>query len=96
MCAPIIRRRVTPTGRLCRTTCSAARTTCGASPTRTSAAIDRPLLVLRGNDEYHPAATSERMAADVPGARLIHTWKDGDAVAAAESEVDAFLDAHTP
>ena len=35
MCAPIIRRRATPTGRLCRTTCSAARTTCGASPTRT-------------------------------------------------------------
>ena len=60
------------------------------------AAIDRPLLVLRGNDQYHPAATSERMAAEVPGARLIHTWKEGDAVAAAESEVDAFLDAHTP
>src|SRR6478735_2384479 len=56
--------------------------------------IDRPLLVLRGNDEYHPAATSERLAADVPGARLIHTWKQGEAVAAAESEVGAFLDAH--
>jgi len=63
-------------------------------PDEAVATIDRPLLVLRGNDEYHPAATSERMAADVPGARLIHTWKQGQAVAAAESEVGAFLDAH--
>jgi pimeloyl-ACP methyl ester carboxylesterase len=57
-------------------------------------AIDRPLLVLRGNDQYHPASTSERLAAAVAGAELIHTWKDGDAVATARARVDAFLDAN--
>ena len=91
----VIRRRVRLTGRLCRTTCSAATTTCGASPTRTwprSIARARPAR----QRPVHPAATSERMAADAPGACLIHTWKDGDAVAAAKSEVDAFLDAHAP
>ena len=38
--------------------------------------------------------TSERLAADVPGARLIETWKDGEAVHSARAEVDAFLDAN--
>jgi pimeloyl-ACP methyl ester carboxylesterase len=58
------------------------------------AGIDRPLLVLRGNDQFHPAAVSERMAADVPGAQLIVEWKEGDHVAAARAEVERFLTAN--
>lgn len=64
-------------------------------PDQAMTTVDRPLLVLRGNDQYHPASTSERMAADVAGARLIHTWKDGEHVAAARAEVDAFLATNT-
>ncbi|MFT3851250.1 MAG: alpha/beta hydrolase [Ilumatobacteraceae bacterium] len=56
--------------------------------------IGRPLLVLRGDDEFHPASTSERLAAEVPGAQLVQRWKDGEHVAACRAEVDRFLDAH--
>ena len=63
-------------------------------PDAAVATIGAPLLVLRGNDQYHPASTSERLAADVAGARLIQTWKDGEAVHSARAEVDAFLDAN--
>ena len=53
-----------------------------------------PLLVLMGDDAYHPQAISRAIAASAPNAQLIERWKspeDGTA-----DKVNAFLKAHTP
>jgi pimeloyl-ACP methyl ester carboxylesterase len=55
-----------------------------------------PLLVLCGNDLYHPRQTSLDVAALAPRATLIEQWKEGDQQAAARAQVRAFLDANTP
>ncbi len=53
-----------------------------------------PLLVLRGNDVWHPAETSEEIARRAPRAELISDWKTGDDVDKAITRVRAFLSAH--
>jgi pimeloyl-ACP methyl ester carboxylesterase len=55
-----------------------------------------PLLVLRGNDVYHPAETSEEIARIAPRAELVASWKDGPDVRLAVARVLAFLAEHTP
>jgi len=55
-----------------------------------------PLLVLRGNDVYHPSEISEDIARIAPRAALIQTWKEGGAVSRALTRVKEFLDANTP
>lgn len=55
-----------------------------------------PMLVLLGNDLYHPAVTSREIAALAPNAELIEHWKEPDAVAQTVARVQAFLDRHTP
>jgi pimeloyl-ACP methyl ester carboxylesterase len=55
-----------------------------------------PLLVLRGNDEYHPAAVSEEIARIAPRAELIPIWKTGDDLVRAVSRVREFLLENTP
>lgn len=40
------------------------------------ATIDVPLLVLQGNDRYHPKSASRRIAELVTSATLIEQWKD--------------------
>jgi pimeloyl-ACP methyl ester carboxylesterase len=55
-----------------------------------------PLLVLCGNDLYHPRQTSLDIAALAPRAEFIEHWKEGDAQTAARARVRAFLEAHTP
>jgi len=55
-----------------------------------------PLLVLRGDDEYHPAAVSEEIARIAPRAELISSWKTGEDVARAVSRVRAFLLENNP
>lgn len=52
-----------------------------------------PMLVLRGDDLYHPAETSEDVAALAPEAELIRDWKEGDARDAAVARIRAFLEA---
>ena len=54
-----------------------------------------PLLVLRGNDLYHPAEISEEIARIAPRAELVASWKEGDDLARAVSRVKAFLRANT-
>ncbi|HEX3776721.1 MAG TPA: alpha/beta hydrolase [Polyangiaceae bacterium] len=56
----------------------------------------QPLLVLRGDDQYHPAAVSEEIARIAPRAELIEKWKTGDDVTSAVSRVVAFLKENTP
>jgi pimeloyl-ACP methyl ester carboxylesterase len=53
-----------------------------------------PMLVLRGNDTYHPARTSEELAELAPHAELVREWKEGPAVDAALARVRDFLAAH--
>jgi pimeloyl-ACP methyl ester carboxylesterase len=60
------------------------------------AACPTPLLVLLGNDLYHPASCSRRVAKLAPSANLIEQWKEPEHNASARAAVDAFLDAHTP
>lgn len=55
-----------------------------------------PLLVLMGNDLYHPESTSREVADLAPDAELIERWKEPDAVADAVRRVRTFLEAHTP
>jgi len=55
-----------------------------------------PLLVLRGNDVYHPAPISEEIAHLAPHAELIHDWKTGEDLPRAVARVREFLSEHTP
>jgi pimeloyl-ACP methyl ester carboxylesterase len=55
-----------------------------------------PLLVLRGDDLYHPAAISEEIARIAPHAELVPKWKTGDDVAHAVSRVREFLLENSP
>jgi hypothetical protein len=55
-----------------------------------------PLLVLRGNDLYHPSPISEEVAQLAPRAELVTSWKEGADVARAIDRVKAFLTLHTP
>ena len=55
-----------------------------------------PLLVLRGNDVYHPPEVSEEIARIAPNATLIQSWKEGDALTEARARVVDFLRTNTP
>ena len=56
--------------------------------------VATPLLVLQGDDVYHPREASRGLAAAVPGAELIERWKDPADQPAARAAVDAFLASH--
>jgi pimeloyl-ACP methyl ester carboxylesterase len=55
-----------------------------------------PLLVLRGNDVYHPSSISEEIARTAPRAELVARWREPDALPAALARIEDFLGAHTP
>ncbi len=57
---------------------------------------ETPLLVLRGNDLYHPASTSEEIARLARDAELIESWKESPAREDAMARTRAFLDRHNP
>jgi pimeloyl-ACP methyl ester carboxylesterase len=59
-------------------------------------ACETPLLVLAGNDLYHPASTSREVAELAPRVEYIESWKEPEHVEAAKTQVAAFLDRHTP
>ncbi len=58
--------------------------------------VQTPMLVLRGNDDYHPSETSDDIATIAPHAENIHEWKTPATVARTVERVRAFLKAHTP
>lgn len=62
-------------------------------PDAAVATIATPLLVLQGDDVYHPAKASRQLAA-APAARLIERWKDPADQPAARAAIDEFLAAH--
>lgn len=55
-----------------------------------------PMLVLMGDDLYHPQRTSREIAELAPNAELVERWKDEEVVPQTVARVRAFLDAHTP
>jgi pimeloyl-ACP methyl ester carboxylesterase len=61
-----------------------------------AAACTTPLLVCMGNDQYHPQASSRRLAAVAPNATLVEQWKEPEHQAAALATIESFLAAHTP
>ena len=58
--------------------------------------VTNPMLILMGNDLYHPEAISREVAELAPRAELIEEWKEGPAVQAAADRVVEFLRSHTP
>jgi len=55
-----------------------------------------PMLILCGNDDYHPAETSKEIAALAPNSQLIDNWKTPDVIGATVKRVQEFLISHTP
>jgi pimeloyl-ACP methyl ester carboxylesterase len=53
-----------------------------------------PMLVLAGDDLYHPAPTAEEIARLAPNCELIVKWKTSDATPAAVARVRSFLKTH--
>ena len=56
--------------------------------------INTPLLVLQGDDVYHPKSASLHLAATVPSATLVGRWKEPADQPAARAAVDDFLAAN--
>jgi pimeloyl-ACP methyl ester carboxylesterase len=56
--------------------------------------VTRPLLVLQGNDEFHPTSVSQKLATQVPSASLVERWKDPADIPAADAAIKEFLAAH--
>jgi pimeloyl-ACP methyl ester carboxylesterase len=54
-----------------------------------------PMLVLLGNDLYHPSETSREIARLAPNAELVERWKEPEVVADAVQQVREFLRGHT-
>ena len=57
--------------------------------------VDTPLLVLLGNDLYHPASISRELVGLAKNAELIERWKDPEDQPAAQARVLEFLRGHT-
>lgn len=55
-----------------------------------------PMLILCGNDDYHPNETSREIAALAPNAELVENWKTPDVIGATVKRVREFLISHTP
>ena len=55
-----------------------------------------PLLVMMGNDQYHPQSTSREIASLAPDARFVERWKDDDVLPDTDATITAFLAEHTP
>lgn len=53
-----------------------------------------PLMVLAGNDLYHPEPIAQETADPAPNAELIMQWKTPDATPGAVARVRTFLEAH--
>jgi len=55
-----------------------------------------PLLVLAGNDRYHPAPISDEIANLASHVELLRKWKEPEVIATTVDRVRAFLRTHTP
>jgi pimeloyl-ACP methyl ester carboxylesterase len=58
--------------------------------------IRTPILLLKGNDLYHPPETSEQLAALLPNVTYVERWKDEEVLADTDATIRSFLQTHTP
>lgn len=58
--------------------------------------VQTPLLVLAGDDNFHPTATAHEIADLAPNAELVLTWKTPDVLGETVKRVRSFLQSHTP
>ena len=58
------------------------------------AACQTPLLVLMGDDPYHPSSISREIVKTAPNATLIERWKEPESRDAAAEQINAFLREH--
>lgn len=59
-------------------------------------AMQTPMLVLKGDDAFHPGWASTQITHNAPNARLVERWKDADRAAEVSATIEAFLAEHTP
>jgi pimeloyl-ACP methyl ester carboxylesterase len=59
-------------------------------------ACKHPLLILAGDDLYHPAPTSSEIAELAPNAELVMKWKESEVIKQTVRRVREFLKGHTP
>jgi len=60
------------------------------------AACTTPLMVLEGNDVYHPRATSRLIAETALDVTYVEDWKEEPGLSPAKERMAAFLATHTP
>ena len=60
------------------------------------AAIDTPILLLKGDDLYHPAPISDEIASLAPNLTYIERWKDDEVLGDTDDTIRRFLAGHTP
>ncbi|NMH98933.1 alpha/beta fold hydrolase [Pseudonocardia acidicola] len=65
-------------------------------PASEIAAFVTPILVLMGNDRFHPRSASRKLAATAPNAILVEQWKEPEHQPAARAAVEKFLAENTP
>lgn len=68
---------------------------CTATPDEVRA-IDTPVLLLKGDDLYHPASTSEQLAELFPRVTYVERWKDPEVLDRTHDTIVDFLTGHTP
>jgi len=59
-------------------------------------ACTHPLLILAGNDLYHPTPIAKEIAELAPNAELVMNWKEPEAVRETVAKVRAFLEKNRP
>jgi hypothetical protein len=59
-------------------------------------ACQSPLLVLAGDDNFHPTAVAEEITQLAPRAELVLTWKTPDVIRETVERVRSFLRKNTP
>jgi len=57
--------------------------------------IATPVLLMKGNDLYHPPETSEQLADLLPNVTYVERWKDDEVLDRTDATIRAFLASHT-
>lgn len=60
------------------------------------AEVTTPILVLMGDDLYHPESTARELVDAAPNATLVESWKDEHVLAQTDRSIRDFLASHTP
>jgi len=60
------------------------------------AACRTPMLVMMGNDQYHPQSLSREIAALAPNVMFVEQWKEPEFLDQTDATIKQFLAEHTP